>query len=179
MKIKSVVQGIVLSLANHVVNRIPSNSIRCIIYRLFYRMKIGKGAHLAMGIKVFSPWRIQIGEKSVINSDCLLDGRSGLIIGSNVDISWEVIILTLGHDHNDPGYSHKMGPVNIGDRVCLTTRTMILPGVTIGEGAVVAAGAVVTRDVEPFSVVAGVPARPIKIRSKIQTYSLKGGRLFH
>jgi maltose O-acetyltransferase len=132
-----------------------------------------------MGIKVFAPWRITIGNNTIINSDCILDGRSGLSIGDNVDISWEVVILTLEHDHDDPAYADREGPVKIGDRVCLTTRTMVLPGVTIGEGAVVAAGAVVTRDVEPFSIVAGIPAREIKKRSTNWAYKLAGGRPFH
>jgi len=70
-------------------------------------------------------------------------------------------------------------PVVIEDYAWVATRAMILPGVTIGQGAVVAAGSVVTKDVEPKSIVAGNPARCIRERKGIQRYTLNYARLFH
>jgi len=93
-----------------------------------------------------------------------LDGRSNIIIGNNVDISSETNIFTWEHDIESPIFDSKGAPVIIGDWVYVGTRSTILPGVTIGEGAVVAAGAVVTKDVEPWTMVGGVPAKFIKKR---------------
>jgi len=96
----------------------------------------------------------------------------GLYIGSNVSISEGTAIFTLEHDPNSPTFDNRGAPVRIADYVFLGARAIVLPGVTIGEGAVVGAGAVVTRDVAPFTIVAGVPAKPIGQRSRDLAYSL-------
>lgn len=72
---------------------------------------------------------------------------------------------TLGHDPQSPDFADQGGEVVIGDRVWIAYRAVIMPGVTLGEGAVVAAGAVVTQDVAPYTIVGGVPARPIGTRT--------------
>ncbi len=97
----------------------------------------------------------------------------GLIIGANVSVSEGAAFFTLEHDPNSEDFANRGAPVRIGDRVFIGARAIILPGVTIREGAVVAAGAVVTHDVEPFAIVAGVPARPIGQRSEDLEYKLK------
>ena len=163
-----------LAFSNNFVNRLPSSVIRHVLYRRLYGMSIGRGSRVSMRVQVLSPWRIRIGAHSIVSPGCLLDGRSGLTIGNNVDIAWDVLIFTLQHDYDDPGYGVIGGPVVIGDRACIASRAMILPGVTVGEGAVVAASAVVTRDVEAYHVVAGVPARTIRSRARNQTYTLHG-----
>lgn len=76
------------------------------------------------------------------------------------------------HDPQDPLYQGVGGPVVIEDYAWLSCRTVILPGVTIGKGAVVAAGAVVTKDIEPYSIVGGVPAVEIGVRTKDLQYEL-------
>jgi maltose O-acetyltransferase len=81
-----------------------------------------------------------------------------------------VAIWTWQHDYRHPLFHAFGGPVVIGDRAWLSFRTTILPNVTIGEGAVVAAGAVVTCDVPPFAVVGGIPARIIGHRPTDLTY---------
>jgi maltose O-acetyltransferase len=110
---------------------------------------------------------VRIGRNSRIGRNCSLDARSPLSIGDNVSVSPEVIILAGTHDVNDPRFAASpVGPwaVSIEDYVWIGTRAMILPGVTVGRGAVVAAGSVVTKDVPPLTIVAGVPAKPIGSR---------------
>jgi len=102
----------------------------------------------------------------------VLDGRGGLTIGDNVSVSAGVWLLTDGHAMNDPLFPEVLAPVCIGDYAWLGSRALVLPGVRIGDGAVVAAGAVVTKDVEPYAVVAGVPARAIGTRSSDLRYQL-------
>jgi maltose O-acetyltransferase len=109
--------------------------------------------------------RLSIGHHCQINTDLSLELGATISIGDHVGIGQEVIILTTSHEHHDSP-RHRAGPlvrqpVRIEDGVWIGARALILPGVTIGEGAVVAAGTVVARDVPPHTVVAGVPARPV------------------
>lgn len=101
-----------------------------------------------------------------------------LTIGNNVSIAGEVRIYTMQHDIDDPDFREVGGAVVIDDYVVIGTRVTMLPGVHIGKGAVVASGAVVTRDVAPYAVVGGVPAQVIRNRSKDLRYTLKFARLF-
>lgn len=91
----------------------------------------------------------------------MLDGRKGLKIGRSVVIAYEAIIWTLNHDYNDVHFCGKGASVEIDDYAWICSRSMILPGIKIGKGAVVASGAIVTKDVPPYSIVAGIPAKVI------------------
>ena len=122
--------------------------------------------------------KFTLGDNSIINQKCRLDNRGILTIGNNVSISAEVCILTADHDIQSPDFRGYEQPVIIEDYVFVGTRAMILPGVILGKGAVVAAGAVVTRSVEPYTIVAGVPARPIGTRQTELDYTHLYDRLF-
>ena len=158
----------------HLVGSLPSHHLRRFFYRLA-GVKIGKGSTIHMGARFYDPRNISIGEDSIIGEGVVLDGRDKLIIGNHVDIASEVMIYNSEHDVNDPYFLAKNAPVLIEDFVFIGPRAIILPGVKIGKGAVVAAGAVVTKDIAPFSVVGGVPAKIIGER-KIKNLSYKLGR---
>lgn len=167
-------------LTNHVVAKLPSYSIRRLWYRRVLGVRIGKGSALLLGLYLYVPGRsnrghpgITIGAHTVINRQCCLDGRGGLRIGDNVSLSPGVWLLTDQHDINDPEFREQLAPIAVGDYAFLGSRALVLPGVTIGEGAVVAAGAVVTADVPPYTVVGGVPARPIGTRSRDLRYTMR------
>jgi len=168
-----------LSIANHIVNKIPIFFVRKFIYKWFYFMKIGRKTNLHMGIRIFAPWKIEIGDNTVINYNVTLDGRRGLKIGNNVDIAGNVQIFTLGHDINSPDYSTKGGLVVIEDYCSLYTSSSVLPGCIIKKGSVVAFGAVVTKSTEEYSVVAGIPAHKTGERNHLLTYKLNYKRYFH
>ncbi len=104
--------------------------------------------------------------------------RRPLRIGNNVSLAGEARIYTMQHDIDNPDFKEVEGDVVIDDYVVIGTRVTILPGVHIGKGAVVSSGAVVTHDVEPYSLVGGVPAKHIRYRSKDLRYTLKFARLF-
>jgi acetyltransferase-like isoleucine patch superfamily enzyme len=155
----------------NITGHIPSHHIRNLIYRLF-GMKVGKGSHIYGGAEIRSPYYITIGKGSSIGHHAILDGRGRLTIGNNVNLSTGVWIWTAQHDVNDLHFKSYSVPVIIGDFAWLSCRTTILPGVTIGEGAVVAAGAVVTKDVEPYTIVGGIPAQKIGERPHGLQYEL-------
>jgi acetyltransferase-like isoleucine patch superfamily enzyme len=103
-----------------------------------------------------------------------LDGRTGkIIIGNNVDIAREAAIFTLEHDPNADYYETISGDVIIEDYAWVSSRATILPGVKIGRGAIVASNAVVTKDVQPMTIVGGVPAKVIGRRKSNLKYNLK------
>lgn len=151
---------------------IPAHWVRLLFIRRTLS-KVGKGCFFAMGIETRKGKNIQVGNHSVINKRVLLDGRGGrLSIGSNVDIAQDVNIWTLSHDPHHDFHDTVGGDVTIHDHVWIASRATILPGVTLGRGAVVAAGSVVTRDVPPMAMVAGAPARVIGQRKSRLLYTL-------
>jgi acetyltransferase-like isoleucine patch superfamily enzyme len=175
----SVKLQIVRFLTNEVVAKIPSYTLRHSWYRRVLGARIGRGTAIQMhqyvhffGISGANGCGVRIGDHSVICRGCYLDGRGGLTIGDNVSVSPHVWILTDGHDMHDAMFAEVLGPVTIEDYVWIGSRATVLPGVTVGEGAVVAAGSVVSKDVAPYSVVAGVPARPVGERSRDLRYQL-------
>lgn len=151
---------------------VPSHWFRRVVYRRLLRVNIGAHSSLHRHCRMYRPQGICIGKHTVVNRNVILDGRMGLIIGNNVSISEGVAVFSLEHDPNSPTFANRGGCVFIADRVFVGSRAIILPGVKIGEGAVVAAGAVVTHDVAPFTIVGGVPAKPIGQRTQNLTYTL-------
>lgn len=152
---------------------IPSHHIRLFVYKYLLQMSVGKRASIYYRCEFRSPWLIKIGDNTIIGDQCIIDGRTGVEIGNNVNFSTGVWIWSLQHEYRSKlfGLSSKTGIV-IKDYAWLGPRTIILPGVTIGEGAVVAAGSVVTKDVLPYSLVGGIPAKKIGERPQNLEYNL-------
>lgn len=160
------------------VGFIPSHAVRKFVYRLS-GVKIGRGSAIHMWANFFDPKGIEIGEDTIVGDHCFLDGRDRLKIGNHVDIASQVLIYNSEHDINDESFKAIISPVEIKDFVFIGPRTIILPGVKIGKGAVVAAGAVVTKNIDEFKIVGGVPAKEIGERNlKDLRYRLGRAALF-
>jgi maltose O-acetyltransferase len=157
---------------NRLLGHVPSHALRSMYLRAWLG-GLGRGTSVQMGCRFLNGRKVFLGERNVVNFGCLFDGRRYRITtGSDVSIGPEAAILTLAHDPQSPDFADEGGDVVIGDRAWIAYRAIVLPGIRIGEGAVVAAGAVVTRDVEPFQIVAGVPARPVAERRRDLSYRL-------
>lgn len=155
------------------VGYIPSHLIRNFIYRKVLLVNMAEYAIIYYGSEIRAPYNLKIGKGSIIGDKSILDARNGIEIGENVNFSSNVHIWTEQHDHRDPYFDCNSGAtfkVTIGNRVWIGPNVTILPKVTIGEGAVVAAGSVVTKDVESFTIVAGLPAKKIGERNKELKY---------
>lgn len=148
----------------HCAGNIPFHHIRRALYRAA-GMKIGVGSSIHMHTRLYNPANISIGEDTIIGEGAVLDGRDALSIGNHVDIASEVMIYNSEHnlesEHFAAVESVIKEPVVIEDYVFIGPRSIILPGVTIGKGAIVGASAVVTKNVSPFMIVGGVPAKVI------------------
>jgi len=163
-KILRRIRAVLLELDNGfliwIVGFVPSHHFRRFFYRVF-GIKIGKGSTIHMAVSIYKASGIKIGKDTIVGEWAVLDGRDSLTIGDHVDIATGVMIYNSQHDLSDPNFGAISEPVEIGDYVFIGPRAIILPGVKIGKGAAVGAGAVVTKDVAPFMIVGGVPAKEI------------------
>lgn len=154
------------------VGHVPSHAFRLWWYRRVCHMQIGEHTSVHRGCRVYRPWHVTIGDHCVINHGVLLAAQHGLTIGNNVSNSEGTAIITGGHDIDDPLLPVKGGRIIIEDYVFIGSFARLLRGVTVGKGAVIAAGAVVTHDVLPLTVVGGTPARYIRDRASNLSYQL-------
>lgn len=157
-------------LATAAASYFPANRIRILFLRTL-RANVSTQSILYYGVFVRSPWRLTIGHGTVVGHNCHLDARGNLEIGSDVNLSSEVNIWTNEHAVNATDFGIIQGKVTIEDHAWIGNRAILLPGITVGRGAVVCSGAVVTKDVAPYTIVGGVPARKIGERSTNLQYS--------
>lgn len=157
--------------------RFPSQIIRRFILRYFYRMKLGRNSVVYNTVKLRRPKSINIGSNSVVGHGVELDGRRGLVIGDSVQISSDSKIYTLQHDVQSSYFEPEGGLTVLEDFVWVSSNVIILPGIKIGKGSVIAAGAVVTKDVAEYTIVGGVPAKVIGTRNRNLCYNPSRGYL--
>lgn len=159
-------------LANALVRHVPITAMRMWLYGLLgIRMVEPSSTNIMMATDVHAPRRIEIGAQATVGRHCLLDGRGGLRIGAQVNISSYTLLITGTHDPHAYDFAGRLAPIAIGDHAWLATRVTVLPGCCIGEGAVVAAGALVTADVSPYTIVGGIPAKKLGDRRRDLDYS--------
>jgi acetyltransferase-like isoleucine patch superfamily enzyme len=175
-KIARFIEGYV-RYADKFTSEIPSHTIRNLLYKSIFRVKLSKRSCIYHGAEIRYHNNLFIEENSLIGDNAILDARKGIYIGKNVNLSSNVQIWTEQHSHRDPYFrclTNSSNRVKICDRVWIGPGVIILHSVTIGEGAVIAAGAVVTKDVPPFTIVGGIPAKKISERNRNLQYQLDG-----
>ena len=142
-------------------------------------LKIDQGSTIHTGVRFFNPAGVNIGKDTIVGFGTFLDGRAPLKIGDHVDIASQAMIYNSEHNIHSEDMAASQEPVVINDYVFIGPRAIILPGINIGKGAVVAAGAVVTKDVPEKTIVGGVPAVEIgKRKIKKLKYYLGRSRAF-
>lgn len=154
---------------NDILPHIPFWAVRKFFFRVM-KVHIGNKSFVMKKNYIMAPNHLYIGNYTHINRGCTLDARGNITIGDNVSISHNVSIMTGSHDVNSRHFQGVYLPVVINDYVWIGIGSVILQGVSIGEGAIVAAGSVVTKDVEPYSIVGGIPAKRIGTRNKDLDY---------
>ncbi|QZP18487.1 acyltransferase [Methylophilales bacterium] len=132
---------------------------------------VGKRTYFSQGVVVTSPTNVRVGNDVTINLRCRLDGPGGLDIGDFSMVGINVTILSASHDFHDISVPMKCQGINtkkttIGKDVWIGNNAVIMPGVILGDGAIVGANSVVTKEVKPLNIVAGTPAKVIGVRGK-------------
>lgn len=159
---------------NKYVGMIPSHHIRMFVYKNILGVSLDDKVVIYNGTLFRSAYKCHIGEGSIIGDDNLIDAREGVIIGKNCNLSTGVKIWTGQHDVQSSDFSYIGAPVTIDDYVWISGNVTVLPGVHIGKGAVIASGAVVTKDCEEYGIFAGVPAKKIGNRNRDLIYDFDG-----
>ena len=163
-KISKAIYYSVTLLGNMIINKLPSRHIR----RWFYQMlgaKFGKSCFPCRRVEILLPKGLELGDGVTVGWFAELDARGGIKVGHDTNISSHAKLITGSHDIDDSDFTADFLPIHIGHHVWIGTGAMILQGVRIGDGAIVAAGALVNKDVPPFTVVGGVPAKCLRERN--------------
>lgn len=175
--VKAVYYAIVL-FSNTVVNKLPSRHLRKWFYQIM-GAEIGKKTFPCRRVEILFPKGLKLADGVAIGWFAELDARGGITVDHDTNISSHVKLITGSHDLDDSDFTADFRPITIGHHCWVGTGAIILQGVTIGDGAVIAAGAVVTKDVPPYEVWGGVPAKHIRNRGKDLKYSIKSAQLLH
>ena len=157
---------------NKIINQIPCWQLRKKVYEKM-GMTIGKGARIGIGTVILNPVGIKIGDRSVINENCMLDGRGGLAIGHDTSISSYTKILTASHMCESQNFDYCEQKTRIRNYVWIGTAALILNGSDIKDYAVVGAGAVLKGKAEERDIMIGNPARCIRKRKVTERYQLR------
>ncbi len=158
---------------NHFVNRIPLVGARLRAYSAFgVKFDDISSANISLDVEMWVGRRLSMGPGSSIGQRCYIDARGGIRMDSHASISREAALLTATHMPDDPDFTAALAPIHLAQGSWIGVRALLMPGVCVGEGAIVGAGAVVTSDVAPYEIVAGVPARTL--RKRAQPVNFKG-----
>ena len=149
---------------------IPSHHLRQAWLRML-GVRIGRDSSIFMGTTVFGHKQLVIGDRCVVAERCVLDARGGIVFDDDVVLASDVQLRTAKHDVASPTFKDEYEPIRLRRYTWLGTRSMVLGGVTVGVGGVAAAGAVVATDVADYTVVGGVPAKPVAERSRDLSYN--------
>lgn len=165
-------------LGNVLINKLPSRRLRKAFYRSL-GATIGDKTVLCRRVEVLLPMGLNVSHNVAVGWFAELDARGGIAIDHNTNISSHVKMITGSHDIDDPDFTADFKPIHVGHHCWIGTGATILQGVTIGDGSVVAAGAVVTKDIPPYEVWGGVPAKFIRKRNEDLRYEIEGAPLLH
>jgi putative colanic acid biosynthesis acetyltransferase WcaF len=154
---------------------VPASKVKCLVLRLF-GAKIGRGVLIKPGVRVKFPWYLEVGDHCWIGEDVWIDNLAPVTVGSHVCISQAAYLCTGNHDWSTHNMKLFSRPITLGDGCWVGARATVCPGVTVGEGAVVAVGSITAKDVPPYQIWAGNPAtysrqriltsQPLPIRSE-------------
>ena len=143
----------------------PAYFWRNFIVRLFGG-KIGQQVHIYPSCKIWAPWLLQMEDNSCIGPGAELYNPAGCSIGHHAIISQDAYLCGATHDYNSPNFTYQKKEIIIGAYAWICAKAIVLPGIHCAEGIVLGAGAIATRNLEPWSVYAGNPAIFIKHRDK-------------
>jgi len=148
-----------------VASWLPGSALRAAVLRLF-GAQIGRDVRLKPGLRVKFPWRLTVGDHTWLGENVWLDNLAEIRIGSHCCVSQGAYLCTGSHDWDREGFDLVTRPIRLEDQAWICAPAVVGPGVTVGQGAVLALGSVATGDLAPWQVHQGVPARPVRARAQ-------------
>jgi putative colanic acid biosynthesis acetyltransferase WcaF len=142
----------------------PFHAWRAFLLRCF-GARLGKNCHISGRARIWAPWNLTCGQLATIGDEAIVYNPAPITLGSHAIVSQQAYLCGATHDYEDPNFPLVAFPISIGPYAWICARATVQPGVSVGEGAVLALGAVATRDLESWTVYAGVPARRVKARA--------------
>lgn len=141
----------------------PFHAWRCFLLRLF-GAKLGPGVHPYPTARIWAPWNLICEEAASIGEDAIIYNPKPVYLGSHAIVSQYAFICGATHDYEDPAFPTVSYAMRVGSYSWICARACVQPGVNVGDGAVLALASVATRDLEPWTVYSGVPAKALKRR---------------
>jgi putative colanic acid biosynthesis acetyltransferase WcaF len=142
----------------------PFHAWRAFLLRCF-GAQLGKNCHIYGRARIWAPWNLTCDDQATIGDEAIVYNPERITLGSHAIISQQAYLCGATHDYEDPQFPLVASPISIGPYAWICARATVQPGVTVGEGAVLALGSVATRDLKSWTVYAGVPARKVKDRT--------------
>lgn len=139
----------------------PLHFWRALVLRA-WGAKVGRRTHVYAGAKIWAPWQLTLGDDSCIGDGADIYNVAPITLGPRAVVSQDAFLCTASHDHRLDDFPLTTAPIVLGAKAWVAARAIVLMGVTLGDGAVAAAGSVVTKDVPPDSVAAGNPAKIVR-----------------
>ncbi len=164
-RVARVAWGIVWGLLGRLSPR-PLHAWRRFLLRCF-GAEVGRGVHVYPRVRIWAPWNLEIGDLTGIGDGAILYSQGRIVIGQRVVISQGAHLCGGTHDYNQAGFPLVPKDIHIANDVWIAAEAFVHPGVTIGEGAILGARGVAVRDLEPWTIHAGNPAKAVKRRSRI------------
>ena len=143
----------------------PFHAWRAFLLRCF-GAKIGKHCHVYARARIWAPWNLRCADHATIADEAVIYNPELVQLGSHAIVSQQAYLCGATHDYEDPEFPLVAFPISIGSYAWVCARATVQAGVSVGDGAVLALGAVATKDLQPWTVYGGVPARKIKGRRK-------------
>ena len=139
----------------------PLHAWRVLLLRM-WGARIGAGCLVYADAVIWAPWQLTMSEGAAIGDQAEIYNVAPIALGVRAVVSQKAFLCSASHDHRREDFPLTSAPITLGDRAWVAARAIVLPGITLGAGAVVGAGSVVTRDVAPGCTVAGNPARVVR-----------------
>jgi acetyltransferase-like isoleucine patch superfamily enzyme len=181
-RLRSVFRNLIVFGANRIFASLPGHRLRIAYYRHALKWEIGERTSIHFGMRIYGGrGRVRIGQRCTFQIDCLIAGVgfTDLVIGDDVSVAYRASIILGHHDPQSRNFTAVVAPVTIENKVFIGASAIVLAGVTLGEGCMVGAGAVVTKSVAPYTIVGGNPARVIGQRSRDLDFSGEHRWMFH
>jgi len=143
----------------------PMHAWRCFLLRCF-GASIARDVHIYPSVRIWAPWNLFCEVNATIAEDVVVYNPKPLHMGSHAIVSQQAYLCGATHDYTDPAFPLIPFPITLGAYSWVCARAVVQPGVSLGEGAILALASVATRDLEPWTIYGGIPARKLKSRDR-------------